>query len=117
MNLRKPLTLIAAGLAVTALGVGTSLASPGADVPSVTLRYSALEPTTQEGALRLERRIRAAAERVCPSSDSPEVERIAQTRACRAHALARAVQQIGSPQLTALVAAQNASGLRAEPRS
>ena len=117
MNLRKPLRLIVAGLALTSLGVGTSLAAPGADAPSVTLRYAALDLTTQEGALRLEQRIRAAAERVCPSSDGRELERTAQARACQAHALARAVQQIGSPQLTALLAAQHVSGLKAEPRS
>ena len=112
MNFRKSLTLIATGLALTALGAGTSVASAAADAPSITLQYSAMDLATLDGAQRLEHRIRAAAARVCPSSDSLDLERSAQERACQARVVARAVRQIGNPQLTALFAAQHASGLK-----
>ncbi|MES1189630.1 MAG: UrcA family protein [Steroidobacter sp.] len=92
--------------AVMAVGLLSTLAVDAApradDVPSVTVKYGDLNLATSAGAQRLYRRIVIAAERVCPTEGTRDLNRLAHVRACRADAIARAVQAVNNAQLAAV---------------
>ncbi|MFZ0497769.1 MAG: UrcA family protein [Steroidobacteraceae bacterium] len=99
--------------ALTALGVlaaGTLLASPSvasAHAPSanglqMNVYYSARDLATEQGTRALYRRIVGAAQEVCPGSDSLYPDVVNRSKECLQTAIARAVGQIGSPQLAAI---------------
>lgn len=72
-------------------------------VPELEITYGDLDLTSAEGVQALHRRLKAAAERVCPRTDGRvSVEQKAAARDCRKQALDRAVRDIGSPELAAL---------------
>jgi len=84
----------------------SALAQPvgdaSADAPRITLRYAASSLDSAAGTEALYRRIVAAAEQVCPDTGGDPLHFNAAVRACRAQAVARAVQGIGNPRLAAL---------------
>ncbi|MGH8210465.1 MAG: UrcA family protein [Steroidobacteraceae bacterium] len=95
---------VLAGLLLTgSLGVAQA-AAPADDVPSVVVAYGDLDLSTAAGARTLYRRIAIAATQVCPFDGSRDLARLAYNHACRRDAIARAVRDINSPQLAALVA-------------
>jgi UrcA family protein len=108
MNGRKHLLVLAAGLAVGILTVGTSMAAtPGdGDVPQIAVHYGDLNLATDEGAARLHGRIRAAAKLVCPDADSRDLYAVSQARECQAQAIRRAVNDVKSERLSAIYAAK-----------
>jgi UrcA family protein len=97
---------------LTALGTAALLASPAiaaaaspaADVPQVSVPYSALDLATRAGTEALYQRIARAARSVCPAYDSRDLEAFAASRECQRQAVARAVRQVGNSHLTALQA-------------
>jgi UrcA family protein len=100
-----------AAVAVVAFGILTGasgLAAAGAplsNVPAVVVRYADLDLGSEQGARTLYRRILGAAEAVCPQADIRDLERSVQSHRCRQQAVARAVQNVSSPQLAAIYAA------------
>jgi UrcA family protein len=80
-------------------------------VPELEVEYGDLDLTNAEGVQALHRRLKAAAERVCPRDDGRvNVEQKAAARECRKQALDRAVRDIGSAELAALHAATTTRG-------
>ena len=97
-------------VAVAAVGalVGTALtAEPAIDfgAPTLEVAYGDLDLTSAQGVQALHRRLTAAAERVCPRSDGPNLKDKAAARECQKQAVERAVRAIGSPELAVLHAA------------
>ncbi|HWG68622.1 MAG TPA: UrcA family protein [Steroidobacteraceae bacterium] len=93
--------LLLAGAIGYLMAAGTaSAADPAGDPPSVVVRFSSDELTTDSGAHAVYRRLVAAAYKVCPQNDY-SIWLSERVRACRAQAIARAVAQINSPRLAA----------------
>jgi UrcA family protein len=106
-NFRSALVLASAFAALTATTTSFA-AAPADEVPSVTVRYNDLDLATSGGAATLYQRISQAARQVCPDPDMRNLAMNALAQRCRAEAIARAVDQLHSPQL-ALVHAAHAS--------
>ncbi|MGH8140603.1 MAG: UrcA family protein [Steroidobacteraceae bacterium] len=67
--------------------------------PSVKVRYDDLNMATENGTATLYRRIVSAARQVCPDQYSRNLKDASDSRKCQATAIARAVQDVNSPQL------------------
>jgi len=96
---KSALLLVGAIGYVMAAGAA-SAADPAGDPPSVVVRFSSDELTTDSGAHAVYRRLVAAANQVCPENGYSIWLR-ERVRACRAQAIARAVAQINNPRLAA----------------
>jgi UrcA family protein len=79
-------------------------------VPSAVVNYGDLNLATEAGARTLYQRLAVAAKQVCPIEEARSLGEVAQSHACRAEAIARAVRQVNSPQLAALSAARTNRG-------
>ncbi len=92
--------------AIAMTGSGAALAADAEPdgAPSVAVNYADLDLTTERGAKALYARIAAAAQTVCPRADIADLIRYAKSRACQRHAIAQAVQRVGSPKLAAVLA-------------
>jgi UrcA family protein len=94
--------------------VGAAMAAGAAthdrDAPSLAAKYDAQSLTTDTGVQQLYRRIRAAAEQVCPDESVRDLGANARVQACRAQAVALAIQHIGNTRLAVLSAANSKSG-------
>lgn len=100
-------------LAGCLLAMASSMAQAGPrtdDVPSVTVKYSDLNLSTDEGARRLYARISGAARNVCPEPSLLDLKALASTEACQSAAIARAVREVRSPRLAALYSAHANQG-------
>lgn len=73
-----------------------------AEALQMAVRYADLDLTSAEGASTLYRRIVAAAHRVCPDSGVRDAHTLQAIRECRAQAIQRAVDGVGSTQLAAV---------------
>jgi UrcA family protein len=93
--------LLAGIVAAAATGVSAA-ATPAAEPPSVVVHYADLNLATEQGARALYRRIAIAAWNVCPHADNRDLIAAAVSRACREQAIARAVQEVGTPLLAAV---------------
>ena len=100
---RQIAALILSVLAGSAVVSGAS-AGTAADAaePSITIKYSRAELATQKGTEALYARLKFAARLVCPNFDAPDLVRSVPAKACYEFALAKAVDQVQQPQLTAL---------------
>lgn len=100
-------------LMITA-SLGTAMAAGAAtlesDVPSVAVKYDAQSLTTDTGVQQLYRRIRVAAEQVCPEETVRDLGANARVQACRAKAVALAIQHIGNTRLAVRYASSSKSG-------
>lgn len=67
--------------------------------PSVKVRYDDLNLSTDSGTAALYARIKSAARQVCPDQYSRDLNVVSASRACQATAIAKAVQDVNSPQL------------------
>lgn len=111
--LRPTRTLSAAAAIASLLFVAGAAArdrvpyTPAADAARVVVNYSDLNLDTEAGVVVLERRLVAAARRVCGAPDPRDLvlERLA--RACSKAAIARAVEEVGNPRLAKLAASRN----------
>jgi UrcA family protein len=89
--------------------VATQASTPDESVPSITVRYSDLDVTSDEGARALYQRILEAAQRVCDPHSS-DVMTLLGEHYCRQQAIERAVRSVGSPRLAALHRASGEHG-------
>jgi UrcA family protein len=95
-----PAVLIGSLLAVG--GLSSAQAAPASDgVPAVAVYYTKAELLDQAGIARVHQRLKAAAKAVCHAYESRELARQAQFDQCVATSLARAVDQIHDPALSA----------------
>jgi UrcA family protein len=88
-----------AGIAALFVGAATANEQPS-QAPSVVVNYADLAIAHPDGASRLYQRIVSAAESVCPAAEPRQLGPFQQHVACTVRAVQRAIQQIGSPQLT-----------------
>jgi UrcA family protein len=94
-------TVLAAGTAIGAVG-GAHAAN--VDSPALTVRYSDLDLSTEQGSLALYGRIVAAARQVCTVEGIVDLRAVAAMKDCREQAIARAVRDVNSPKLAAVYA-------------
>jgi len=94
---------VAAGL-VLSLGAGAALAGGTAtdSLPSVTVKYDAVEAATRAGAEKLYKQIRVAAATVCERYATQELARRLPWQKCYQQVVANAVSAVHQPELTAL---------------
>jgi UrcA family protein len=74
--------------------------------------YGDLNLDTERGAAALQRRLEAAADAVCGRPDPRDLRLAAKARDCRRTAIARAVEDVGSPRLAERHAAGRSRALR-----
>jgi len=109
MRFKAALLMLSAG-AGWALGMGAAHAADAdGDAPSRVVRYRSEALGTDSGVQLLYRRIVNAAKLVCPE-ESRDLALNAQVAACRAQAVAHAIQQIDNTRLAAFHAASSRSG-------
>jgi UrcA family protein len=91
------------GMTTIALGVGVSHAStatPDQDAPKIVVRYAGLDLTQPRDAQRLYRRIQTAAQLVCENYKPEGASGLTRYQACINNAVARAVEDVNSTQVT-----------------
>jgi UrcA family protein len=102
------------GLLMFTASLGVAMAAGAAtvdsDVPSLVLKYNSQSLTTDIGVQQLYRRIRVAAEQVCPEEAIRDLGANARVQACRNKAVADAIQHIDNTRLAALYASNSKSG-------
>ncbi|HYL00892.1 MAG TPA: UrcA family protein [Steroidobacteraceae bacterium] len=86
----------------TAIGAIGSAHAASADAAALTVRYSDLNLSTQQGARVLYGRIVAAAHRVCAGGNMLDLDAMATARVCREEAIAKAVRDVNSPMLASV---------------
>lgn len=104
-----PLLMLAASFGC-ALAAGVASAATYNDTPSVVVRFSSESLATDRGAQQIYSRILAAAKKVCPEAYTLAIGVSVGAQACRAEAVAHAVQQIGNSRLAAVHATLSKSG-------
>jgi UrcA family protein len=100
-GLRTAVTFTVLGIC-TAIGAIGSAHGASADASALTIRYSDLNLSTQQGARVLYGRIVAAANRVCAGGNMLDLDAMATARVCREEAIAKAVRDVNSPMLAAV---------------
>jgi UrcA family protein len=95
------ITLLAVFTAGVALLSAPVQAAAGREAPSVSVYYTDLDLTTENGVSALYRRLQMAARRVC-AVDGREIENVVARRACYAQVLSAAVATINLETLSAL---------------
>jgi UrcA family protein len=88
------------GLIAAAMILGAATVGTAADLPQVHVKYADLNVDSAAGATVLYQRIRAAANEVCPTSDTRDLAAQSAAKACRTHAIAEAVAAVRNPSLT-----------------
>jgi UrcA family protein len=97
--------------AVAAPTAESYVTATAAGVPAVPVKYGDLDLSTEHGAQVLFARIQLAADEVCPqAADSRSLSRVEARNVCVREAIERAVQQVGSPRLAAVLSAQTGRG-------
>ena len=101
---RRPRVFIAAPgvLGAAALGSSAVASADGAGGFETNVYFTAHDLASEQGIRALYRRIVAAAEEVCPGSDSLYPDVVNKSKECQRAAIARAIGQIGSARLAAL---------------
>jgi len=94
--------LLLGGLAGVIAAGAAGAAGTDSDAPSVIVKYSETSLETSGGVTELYRRITVAARQVCPAASIRELVAQHQAAQCREQAIARAISQVGNPQLAAL---------------
>lgn len=89
-----------------ATGIATAATPTSGDLePSMVVRYTELDLTTQHGAKALYSRIVNAAESVCPAVDMNNLSAKDKRQVCVQRAVNAAVSSVSSPMLAATAAA------------
>jgi UrcA family protein len=100
---RAKFTLLLLGSLAGVIAAGAAgAAGSDSDAPSVIVKYSETSLATNGGVNQLYRRITVAARQVCPAASIRDLVVQQQVAQCREQAIARAISQIGNPQLAAL---------------
>ena len=90
----------------TAIGAVGTVHAATVDPPSVKVRYSDLNLSTEQGSLVLYGRIVAAAHQVCAFDDIRDLKSVNAAKLCREQAVAQAVRDVNSPMLASVYAAR-----------
>jgi UrcA family protein len=108
---RAKFTLLLLGslAGLTAAGAAGA-AGTDSDAPSVIVKYSETSLATSGGVHELYRRITVAARQVCPTVSIRNLAAQQHAAQCREQAIARAISQVGNPQLAQLHANRAKSG-------
>ncbi|HEX5462420.1 MAG TPA: UrcA family protein [Steroidobacteraceae bacterium] len=105
-NRSRAFTALAAlGAITTATLLAPAIASaaqPAGGVWHTTVSYSYSELASDQGTKALYRRIKKAAQLVCPMYDARDLAAYSESRECQKAAVAKAVHQIGNARLAAL---------------
>lgn len=97
--------------AITAcLAIGAAGNVHAATAPTLRVSYGDLNLATEQGSLILYGRIVHAARAVCAVEDIRDLRAVVAAKSCRQRAIARAVEQVHSPMLAAVYAAQQHHG-------
>jgi UrcA family protein len=96
--------LLAATVNASAMASQYSYGGLSDQPPSVTVRYDDLNLATRDGRASLYRRLKQAAQKVCPDDGAPELSRYMQAQACQVAAVQRAIRAIGGPVVAQLQA-------------
>jgi UrcA family protein len=100
---RAKFTLLLLGSLAGVIAAGAAgAAGTDSDAPSVIVKYSETSLETSGGVNELYRRITVAARQVCPAASIRDLVAQQQVAQCREQAIARAISQVGNPQLAAL---------------
>jgi len=94
----------------TAIGAVGNARAAGADASTLTVRYSDLNLSTEQGARVLYGRILAAAYRVCAADNMLDLDAMATARVCREEAITKAVRSVNSPLLASVHAERQRHG-------
>jgi UrcA family protein len=94
--------LLVGGLAGVIAAGAAGAAGTDSDAPSVIVKYSETSLASNGGVNELYHRITVAAKQVCPAASIRDLVAQQQVAQCREQAIARAISQIGNPQLAAL---------------
>jgi UrcA family protein len=105
-TLSASLALVGLSLAGTASAAGSAAPST-VDVARIVVSYGDLDLDTDRGAAALQRRLVVAARQVCGSPDPRDLGRYQKARVCTDAAMARAVDEVGSPRLAKLHAGRS----------
>jgi UrcA family protein len=92
-------------IAAASLFASVASATDGSEVSTV-VKYRDLDPTLTADAQRLYARLKYAAQKVCGSYDSRDLQMQRLQEACYDKALSNAVEKVNEPTLTALHAAE-----------
>jgi UrcA family protein len=105
------LALVALGAVAGVLGIGTaSAAGTDGDVPSIVVKYSDQNLSTDLGVKDLYAKIVRAAKQVCPDATIRDLKLQHQVDQCRDQAIARAIAKVDNSQLAALYATHSKNG-------
>jgi len=91
------------GIAAAAGTDSTATPAPGRELHRVVVSIKDLDLNDDRDLATLYHRINAATREVCPLPDEEILKAAAMVQQCRRYAMARAVQAINSPRLTAIV--------------
>ena len=108
----KPLAsaVLTALTACVVLAPALSHAATTNGAAAVTVRYADLNLGTDAGNTTLYARLVSAARQVCGTGDIRNLGQLAATQACQREAIAKAVQEVHSPQLAAVFAKRQGQG-------
>jgi UrcA family protein len=104
------ITLAACLLGAVAGTASAAGVASDADVRTMRVTYSDLNLATEQGSRVLYARIEAAARQVCAPDDQRNLAAVAAARACKAQAVAQAVNTVHNPTLAAVYAADRSRG-------
>ena len=114
MTTTSPLRILIAGAIVSAVTSGfcaAAVASDSTDAPHVVVQYGDLNQSNAQGAAMLYRRIRSAAETVCPGLEHASLASKRIEDACIQKAIADAVIKVNQPALFVVYNAKNTAPL------
>ena len=114
MTTTSPLRILIAGAIVSAVTSGfcaAAVASDSIDAPHVVVQYGDLNQSNAQGAAMLYRRIRSAAENVCPGLEHASLASKRMVDACMHKAITAAVIKVNQPALFAVYNANNTAPL------
>ena len=95
-HMKRIATALIGALTIVAISPGAPARPPSDDLPREVVKFADLDLTRPAAAQELYRRIRNAARKVCAEYSPSAYE-----RSCAQQAVARAVAEVDSPQLTA----------------
>ena len=101
---RRLRTAVAFTVLATCAAVGAIGSAHAANSPALTVRYSDLNLSTEQGSLALYGRIVAAAHQVCTAEGIRDLRAVAAVKDCREQAIAQAVHAVNSPMLASVYA-------------
>jgi UrcA family protein len=110
ITISSPLRNLIAAAIFSALASGftaVSAAADSTDAPRIVVKYGDLDVSNPQGAAVLYRRIRSAAQSVCPDFQRSDLAAKARTDACVHKAIADAVITVNQPGLFAEYNAKN----------